>query len=106
MFLVLIVFIFLLVIFFSVSFVTLSHVLINEYMTISGCVITIWVPYVVHVFEIIKLPRFENFLFFVFYNHGVVGPMFLVLIPIIFDDFVYPSCLGCSVLEIFLGSSL
>jgi hypothetical protein len=77
-----IVFIFLLVIFFSISFVTLSRVSINEYTTISGCVITVWVPYAVHVFKIIKLPGFGKLLFFVCYSHDVVGPAFPILMLI------------------------
>jgi hypothetical protein len=57
--------------------------LINEYTAISGCVITIWVPYAMHVFKIVKLLGFGKLLFFVCHSHGVVRPAFPILMAVV-----------------------
>jgi hypothetical protein len=46
-------------------------------------VISIRVPYAVHIFNVVKLPRLGKLLCFVCYSHSVVGPAFPVLMPII-----------------------
>jgi hypothetical protein len=79
----LIIFILLLVIFFSFSIVALSCVSINKDATISSHVISVHVPYAVHIFNVVKFPRLGKLLCFVCYHHSVVKPVFPILIPII-----------------------
>jgi hypothetical protein len=79
----LIIFILVLVIFFSFSIVALSCVSINKDVIISGHVISVRVPYAVHIFNVVKFPRLGKLLRFVFYSHSVVRPTFPVLMPII-----------------------
>jgi hypothetical protein len=69
----LIVIVLLLMVFFPISFIVFSHVSFDEEATISGHVTTTRVPYVGHVFKILKLPCFGKLLGFVCYGHGVVG---------------------------------
>jgi hypothetical protein len=76
-------FVFFLVIFVFISIVTLSCVSINKDATISGRVVSVRVPFAVHIFKIVKFSRLEKLLCFICYDYSVVRPAFPVLMPII-----------------------
>jgi hypothetical protein len=69
--------------FFSFSIVALSCVSVNKDATISGRVISVRVPYIVHIFNVFKFSRLGKLLRFVCYNHSGVRPSFPILVPIV-----------------------
>jgi hypothetical protein len=62
----------LLMVLFPISFIVFSRVSFDEEATIFGRVTAALVPYVWHVFKILKLPWFGKLLGFVYYGHDVV----------------------------------
>jgi hypothetical protein len=73
----LIVFILLLVIFFSFSIVALSRISINKDATISSHVIFVRVPYAVHIFNVINFLGLENLFALSAIATVLSGPRFL-----------------------------
>jgi hypothetical protein len=67
-----------LVFYFPIALVIFSYVSFNENMTISSCVVAARMPYARHIFEIFKLPVFEELLSFVCHGHGVGWPTLLI----------------------------
>ena len=73
-------FFFLLVDFFIVSL--LSCIFVNEDATFLGGVIPMWIPYIVHILNVIKLFGIgKRLLYLVYCSYGVVRSSLLALIP-------------------------